>query len=482
MRKLGIVLVVLFCFVNSLLALNEKNLRQMLQERRRRILANTEKNNSSKKKDKVPISIVSEKKEKDLNKIVWEWGGWQDFSYIGYDNDDKKESETDVLESLWNLDSRIWVKAKIKHKDTFYLRLKNSYYANNFGPGVAGDESQNSGIDLDMLYYKWKFANSYLTLGRQYFRLGRGVVYSSIDDGISYNLNYGNLRWKAFYSKTTGLDYNLDSSSPYEDNREFIGLEGRWTVLDGKHTLYGYGLWTQDNVDYPASVQSYFYEPSYFGVGAEGSFFKRSYYWFEYMRESGSMHSYGKNFNDPKDDISAWALYSGSMYFLKGKTKPYFIFEYLMGSGDKDAGITDSKGVKTLYPVANQAGTDAKTFTYFGYVDIGGAFGSDFSNLKVSRVGFFFSPFGKNKYHRAVTMGIKYSDYKKIYAESPVDDYYSDQLSRDVGTAWDFYCNWQLLDDLNLYVNYSVFSPGNAYRTDRRDDDKYLYASLSLSF
>jgi hypothetical protein len=50
MRKLGIVLVVLFCFVNSLLALNEKNLRQMLQERRRRILANTEKNNSSKKK------------------------------------------------------------------------------------------------------------------------------------------------------------------------------------------------------------------------------------------------------------------------------------------------------------------------------------------------------------------------------------------------------------------------------------------------
>ena len=314
--------------------------------------------------------------------------------------------------------------------------------------------------------------------------VGRGIAYADTHDGVTFIKRNSAFTLKLMASRTKDEEANIDRGSPdiYQD-RDFYGGQGTLSLFGGKHKLYGYAVFSKDGtLNAVAPAQAYEYNAKYYGIGANGSFFKNSNYWMEYIGTGGDTYSTGQSVGSVKDSINAWAFTSGGMYFFKGKTKPYIVYESAYGSGDMDKGMVDVSGINNLYVTGNTVGTKDESFHSFGYYDVGAALGADLSNLKVHKLAFYFKPFGENKYYHDLSVGAKYSIYKKIYAQSPISDYYSDQLNRDVGSGIDLYLTWQLLDDLNLYVNYSIFKPGDAYPVNRRDTDKYLLTTMTLSF
>ncbi|MCK5683713.1 alginate export family protein [bacterium] len=483
MKKLCCVFCLLLLFSSFLMGLDEKNLKRQLEERRRNIMASTEKKGDFGESKKGSSDLVKDQLP-DYNSSIWEWGGYNSFSYLGYVDDDKSSTTIDTLEDVWDIDTRLWLRGTFRGRNTLYMRVKNNYDFYNWGDGIVGNSKENEGPHIDMLYHKWRFDTGELTIGRHYMSVGRGIAYADTHDGVTFIKRNRAFTLKLLGSKTKDEESNIDRGSPdiYQD-REFYGAQGTLSLFGGKHNLYGFGVMSKDKtLNTVTATQAYEYNAKFYGIGANGTFFKNSNYWIEYVGTGGDTYSAGQTLGSVKDSINAWALTTGGMYFFKGKTKPYIVYESAYGSGDMDKGITDASGVNNLYVTGNTVGTKDESFHSFGYYDVGAALGADLSNLKVHKIAFYFKPLGENKYYNDLTTGFKYSIYKKMYAQSAISDYYSDQLDRDIGSGLDFYLTWQLIDDLNLYVNYSIFKPGDAYPVNRRDTDKYLLTTLTLSF
>ena len=116
-----------------------------------------------------------------------DWGGWVTTSFYRFDDFDHYDRIDDLIEGANTVDFRFWTKVFVGERNSVYFRLKHRVNMTNWGSGAAGrGTTDHDGPHVDMLYASLKFPRSTVTrFGRQYFKLGRGLVLGTVLDGIN---------------------------------------------------------------------------------------------------------------------------------------------------------------------------------------------------------------------------------------------------------------------------------------------------------
>lgn len=427
--------------------------------------------------------IDSQKTDIDGNqRILFDWGGWINFRYIDYDNDDNDSSSRDSFDYTYSNDTRLWMKAYLmpppdsdyKNRHSFYLRLKDLYITER--PEDTAGGYDHDGPHLDYAYAILDLRPFWLEIGRHYLSLGRGIAYSDVGDGIQMTFLHKNWKLKALVSRSLPHQDNIDTSIPgysKESARSFYGIEAAHR-LTLKQTLYGFWLLQRDFSDSNPidTAHTYTYNSQYFGLGAQGKLPLNIDYWVELIHESGKSYIFDSN---EKKNVSAWGLNLGISYDWQITGKPEFSLEYAFGSGDSDrTNVTDTQFGNTL-------GQD-KNFLYFGYIPTGYALSPRLSNIHLYRIGATCVPFEKSPFFKKLKFGINYYRYYKDKSEGGIYDPDANVSSSDIGSEIDLELSWQISSELRWILQYGHFFPGGAYSSSNNDSDKYLSLSLTLTF
>ena len=411
-------------------------------------------------------------------RLYIDWGGWINYRFSDYEDSDNDSASKDTLENSSDIDTRLWgqlawIPDGWEDQQTIYVRLKNAFNYNTGGPGI--EKHDHDGPHLDYGYGSFKYKSLKAEVGRRYFNIGRGIAYSNVHDGVQ--LNYGIPGWNIglLSARTLPHEDNIDFSVPGNDKdteRLFYGLGIGYGGFRG-HTLYGYALVQRDESDpSPPDGQVYKYDSEYLGLGAMGDFGEGYSYWLETIKQTGTSHVFGSNL---KSEIDAYALNVGLSKEWGAQFEPSLTIEYGFGTGDADRDdVTDTSS-------GNTTGQD-ENFLYFGYVPTGVALAPRLSNLHLYRVGFDVRPLTKFKYTEDLYMGVEYFLYRKHRATGAISDLNATVSDRDIGYEWDFYLDWQVMPDINLYFEYGYFVPGDAYAASADDPEKYFSVSLTKSF
>ena len=155
------------------------------------------------------------------NKFAFVCGGWLDFRYNDYDQEDNDSSATDAYDYDSSLDLRVWLRAALamksdgsnQKKHAFYLRLKDLHYIDRQPDSTAGG-ADNDGPHVDYALMTLDFRPYWLKAGRRYFSVGRGIAYSDVHDGAELHVLYHTWGIKGFVSNTLPHQDNIDTSVP----------------------------------------------------------------------------------------------------------------------------------------------------------------------------------------------------------------------------------------------------------------------------
>lgn len=414
--------------------------------------------------------------------VTFKYGGWLNTSYRNYKNTDNDELDIDTVHNVWWNDLRLWGKFTFFDKHVLYLRMKNSYTQRKTDIGYTGIGDDYDGPHLDNGYLKLDFADmkipATLTLGRQYFFIGRGIAYSATNDGVKLTLNPNKFFIKSFLSKTQPYEDNVDPSVPnYEKRGErvFAGTELTYLGIPN-NVIYAYGLIQRDETDATTATQDYNYHSKYFGLGFEGNSQNNDGYWLEIIKQKG------RNFTDASDvalekrDIDAWALDMGLKHYFKNIFRPKVEFEYAYGSGDRDRDRVDyTNGGGNIY------GED-KNFLYFGGFYGGYALSPRLSNLNAWKIEGSIKPLAHFKSFKDIIVGLKYWLFRKDKEKAGIYDTDATQPSKDIGSEIDAYVYYNITKRMFWLLRYGVFLPGKAYPGNTQAHTKYVYTRLTITF
>jgi hypothetical protein len=437
-----------------------------------------------------------EEKQRELERLAvpkptkkWfriQFGGWESITWRNYTDIDNSKSIEDTLKASLENDLRLWAWLSSFTGYSAYFRLKQSYTSRRTGTGYTGIGDDYSGPILDVGYLMCDInlgkVNFNAKLGRQYFYLGRGIVFSGVNDGGMFKLKPKNFYIKAVAAHSNPADQNLDLSAPdYDKNnsRYYYGLEAAYTGFFPL-TLYAYGFGQHDSSkEEPTDPthQRYLYNSQYLGLGLDGKAKKRLEYWLEFIKE------WGVDFKDTaivpaggKADIDAWGLDCGSRYTLESFMHPSLEFEYAFGSGNKNrTSVTDTKNG------GNRLGKDTN-FSYYGYFATGYALASRLSNLSVYKVETTITPFEKIKFAKDIDIGFKYYIYKKAKADGGVYDTQATLDNSDIGNEVDAYLYFKPSEKFYVSTQYGIFFPGKAYPENQNDPTQYLLVRATFVF
>lgn len=415
-------------------------------------------------------------------RLVIDYGGWANFRYDGYNDDDNNSSLDDPLKYTYAFDFRFWMKAALRppadmsypNEHSIYIRWKNIHTERR--PSDINSGHDHDGPDVDYAYLLLDFRPYWVEVGRRYFSVGQGIAYSNVSDGIEFLASPTDWNLKAFVSHTLPGEDNIDTSVPGWENgsdRIYYGLEGTYLGIPN-HGIYGYLLIQRDNTDEdPTDVfNNYTYDSEYFGLGAQGKIFPGMHYWAEIIRETGKSCVYG---TEEKRDIKAWAGDFGITYDLDVYSQPNFSAEYAFGTGDPGrTSVTNTEG-------GNVFGDD-RNFLYFGYLPAGYAFSPRLSNLHFYKTGVLLKPLEKFHLFRNLTFG---ADYYWYYKDAQAGEIYdSDATASDsyIGSEVDLNLSWQILSDLSCTLQYGHFNPGDTYPDSTDDNENYFSVSTTLMF
>ncbi|PKK90806.1 MAG: hypothetical protein CVV64_07970 [Candidatus Wallbacteria bacterium HGW-Wallbacteria-1] len=416
----------------------------------------------------------------DVRKDSLEWGGWLNVSYYAFDEEDNQQGKDDILDDLFNLDNRIWIKKTTTTGNFFYLRTKTAYRRFGWSRGITFDLDDTEQLGIDMAYVDFGAGPKHrFRLGRQYLHLGRGLVYSNVHDALSWNGMFGNWSLSAFFSQSLPNENNLDYSVPGASDaqkRHFISVSGRYRTSRGSD-YYLYYLTQRDNsTEKPEdNGQEYDYDSQYLGFGTEGLFSKDFQYYAELVREDGK--SFARGQNTVREQIDAWAAILGTKYYSQARTHPVFSLEWAFGSGDGDRNnvLTTANG--------NLAGTKDRNFLYFGSYDGGSALAPRLSNMSILRLGFSFKPFEKYWRFKDFTFSAIYSDYTRLRENGAISDLEATIPGvSDIGKEIDLYVKWRIFSDLSLNMNFAKFDPGDAFAVGTRDSETLFMTSISFNY
>jgi len=412
---------------------------------------------------------------------AFDYGGWVNFRYIDYNEDDKNSALPDDVDYTTWQDYRLWWKAVFRPLDPqdnnellLYLRLKDLY--SDSRPKETAGGSDNDGPHIDYAYAMLEVAPVQLKAGRSYFSVGQGIAYSDVHDGIEMAWLSGKLNARAFFSHTLPHQDNIDTSVPGYDkdsDRFFYGLQCDYLGIAGQ-SLYGYALIQRDYSDEQPQdpLHDYAYNSEYFGLGARGKLKSVFSYWWEIIGETGKSFIYD---TDEKEDIRAWAQVFALAYDPAVYSHPSLYFKYAFGSGDKDRmSVTDTLN-------GNSAGRDTN-FLYFGYLPAGYALAPQLSNMYFFKTGFTCKPLEQSNFFKSLVLGIDYYKYYKDKKTAGIYDTQATEPERDIGQEVDINLSWQILSDLNCSLQYGHFMPADAYADTANDSEDYFSVSTTIAF
>ena len=415
-------------------------------------------------------------------RLGFDYGGWLNFRYVDYKEDDNDSSAIDEFDCTSLIDSRIWLKATLKppldasyeNEHFFYLRVKDLYSESR--PDETAGGGDHDGPHLDYAYLTLDAHPLWMTMGRQYFSIGRGIAYSNVNDGLDFLLSLPKWGVKTFIAHTLPHEENIDLSVPGYDkdsDRFYYGLEYSYLGI-AEQNLYGYVVIQRDySNEHPEDAgHDYTYNSEYFGLGAEGKIKSIISYWLEIIKERGKSFVYDTN---EKKDVDAWASVLGVTYGPEVYSHPGITFEYAFGSGDPDrASVTDTQ-------YGNTSGKD-KNFLYLGYIPTGYALSPRLSNLYFYRLGLSLKPLENNPVFKRLTLGADYYRYYKHKSSGGIYDTEATEDNKDVGSELDLNLGWHILSDLTCYLQYGHFRPGKAYPDATNDSEDYFSASMIFTF
>ena len=388
---------------------------------------------------------------------------------------------------MWLQDFRLWAKAELYQSITVYSRMRYYHTENRSARDYTGEEDGIYGPYLDMCYIKADLRPKCdipfdISVGRQYMKTGRGIVYSNVHDGIQIKGNISpSLVFKTFGSKTKPHDRNLDYSAPgykKKNKRYFWSTEFAYNGIKN-HVFYTYMLHQRDHSweEPEDGLQDYHYNSQYYGLGASGEPMQSFKYWAEVTKQYGHTYTDARQVPLRKAAVDAWAYNVGGKYRLDMVTHPAFELETAFGSGDKDRQRVTNARRGNLY------GND-NNFLYFGTFSAGYAFMPRLSNMFVYKAAVSMQPFERIKFLNLDKIGIgaKYYFYHKHRTNGGIYDVEANQSEKFIGQEMDFYLYWKIRHNLYSSVRYGIFFPGKAYSTEADNKSKYLLASLTLIF
>jgi hypothetical protein len=413
-----------------------------------------------------------------------DWGGWNTFYYAHFDGYDIPNGRKNPLKRLYYNDTRLWTKMTYRadRKDpnspeqSLYIRLKQRMSWES--PGTPDYDNPS----LDMGYVTLQHSIFTARIGRQFLRVGRGIVYQDVHDGFDLRANFGKWRAKAFISKTRPNEPNIDTSQPgygEEHKRYFVGGQIDYTGLL-YHRPYAYFVAQKDKSrEKPDTVgQEFDYDSQYFGLGSEGQMVVRNLrYWSELMLETGHSNISGTDVTKP---IRAWGTDLGLAYYLDHPIKPQLTFEYLFGSGDPErTSVTNTTG-------GNLTGNDTN-FLYFGSYPVGYATNFRVSNIHIFKLGVSGKPLNlcEKLKKKDVTAGVNLYFYQKAKVGGVISDTDSTSRNANMGEEVDFFVDWRITSDLIWSTKFGAFNTGAAFNdnTSGRDSNlKFLSTNLTLTF
>ncbi len=418
----------------------------------------------------------TEKVSKKESDFTFDYGGWVFFDMEKYNDIDHNRAIEDWVKNDNFTDTRIWLKATYYKMVTFYARFMNLYIDR---PEVSSDYSGkgnvNTGPGIDMLYATLDLSNKYkvpfsVTIGRQYFSIGKGIAYSNTDDGVLATYRIGDdVFVKGFASQSRNHQYNVDYSLPAfrsANNRHYYGVELAYLMKTAVY--YVYGLFQQDRTKTYTPRQNYTYNSEYVGTGISGQFGKAFSYWGEFIKEYGTSNTDATLKALSVKDVDALAFDIGANYKVDVYSHPSFEVEMAYGSGDKDrARVTNTIG-------GNINGRDTN-FLYFGTFNAGYNFVPRLSNLYIYKAEVSAQPLefiphiGEN-----IAIGAKYYLYQKDKLSGGVYDIYATQPARYIGAECDTYLHYKAYENLYFTIHCGVFFPGKAFPDGYKTKSTYI--------
>jgi hypothetical protein len=374
------------------------------------------------------------------------------------------------------LNAKVWARVYLWDNSFFYIMGKNSYLGIITNKGSYEPCESDNVLDLDLAYIAMTFQNSInISLGRNYYTIGTGLVLNGRGDGaeVDLNLSIFNINLLGLY---TGL--LLKDNNPYQLNEKDIsdGAKrgfggGTVSAYLNNQKIYLFGLAQIDFSDQTKGSETK-YNSQYYGIGLEGVFFSDISYYAEFVYETGKSYIINSSSGAipyEKSTISAYAINSGINYYIPAALSPMLILQYSFGSGDKS---------RTDYVGSNRAegasGNDTG-FVSFGAFTGGYALKANLGNIHIIRGGFSFSPFNR------MSLGAKYLYYLKDKKEAPINSGEADLPKAFIGQGVDVSFRWQIFYDLSMYINYGLFLPGDAYDSLSNGTRNFVMAGVNLS-
>lgn len=430
---------------------------------------------------------LSEERKKKGKIYAFDYGGWITSYYWNLHNLDNNSGRDEWTSDIFLQDLRVWVRAELYRTISSYFRLELYQLEKETSIDYTGTTDGLYGPKIDMLYLKADLMPRFkipaeATIGRQYFKLGRGITYSDVHDGVLAKGNIGP-DWivQGFVSRNKPHDHNLDYSAPNykrDHRRIFLGNEIAYKGIEN-HVIYAYSLFQRDlSQEQPEDgVQNYHYNSQYYGLGASGMPANRLKYWVEIIKENGHSYTDARRLYHRKSSIDAWAYNAGTKYSFDSPIAPILELETAYGSGDRDRrSVTNAFGGNIF--------KDDNNFSYYGSYYAGYAFAPRLSNLFIHKAAFSLQPLKSLKIEHVdnIAIGAKYYLYHKDRSAGGIYDTEATIKKKFVGQEVDLYFYWKMYHNLYYSMRYGIFFPGTAYPDETDDWSRYFLARLTMTF
>ncbi len=400
-----------------------------------------------------------------------------------------------------------------KHQAVMRLNLAATSYLGDTALAPTGEFVPR----IELFYFNFLINfNNNVTVGRQFLKLGKGILFSNYADGLSFKNRYGRSITNAFvaFSGEYGdgacfinmqgcgdavvNPYNVipgiapDATTGWDASgigrRLFVGVDWNIAIIPGSE-LYASLLYSNDMLKEAEGVPYRLeYNPVYLALGSKGYIVIPDLrYHLEGIAESGSTYNLQET---APSRIFATAFLLDLAYAIPlqdARYKPNVIFQFAAASGDEDK-------MSVVLPSGTNIKKADSAFYYFGNYSGGMGFKPFLSNMMVVRAGFSVRPAASWYPGRDLSLLVKYSYYTKRVAEGVVSDqrvistYTSGvtqselQDNKTLGHGVDMTMVWRVKTDLNFYYNMGFFKPGNAFPVEEQVNDIVHLVSATLMF
>jgi hypothetical protein len=402
-------------------------------------------------------------------------------------------------------DTRLHMRAELDGAHRFFGRLRFLYEDWNSGDSFDGRDDEFINPIGERYWYQFDLRGAVLAqrgerlpynvnikAGKQLVNWGTGLtlsnpLYAALVDGEL--ADFGLIGLVGISPSSDTVDF--DGSRPGFDvdtSRSYVGgaVEYRGSP---NHRPYGFVLYQRDQNDQDFTVfdgplgpipTSFHYDSTYIGLGSRGTLGASLRYYVEAVYELGDGLS--NSFNPATglamaqtfEDIEAWAGVAGLTWLLRDDADTRIDIEIIAGSGDDDRlNSSDTFG-------GNLPGTDDEAFNTLGYLNTGLVLAPDVANLLSMRLSLSAFPFrGSGSLSRA-QFGISGFLFNKLDKNAPLNFTTTDNTF--IGGELDFFLDWRVASDVNVYLRYGMFFPGDAIPCCSDGLRHFVYAGVGYAF